>query len=170
MKAKSKSGFSVVEVAIVVTIIGILAALAIPLFSIIIKKSRFSALASDLRTYGEAFTTYALENADYPPSHSIAGEYVPELAPTGAPEEKLLSTSWLEPSPVGGVYTWVYTTSLDPADREAYIELKEEGEKTFSIAMADVIRLDEQIDDGNLARGYLQVVGNEIRYYLKTAD
>jgi hypothetical protein len=92
------------------------------------------------------------------------------MNPAGQIEEKLLSTAWLEPSPVGGVYKWVYTNSPNPEDREAYIEISQQGEHVFSITLADIEALDEQIDDGSTGGGYLQVAGEEIRYYLKVAD
>lgn len=160
MDYRDRTGWSLIELAIVVVIIGILAALAIPLFALIVKKSRFSTLANDLRTHAEAFQNYAMEEGDYPESYGSSGSFVPGM-------EDLLSTKWLEPSPVGGVYTWEYSQPSAPQSSQAWIEISQTGSSPFAIDITDLASLDEEIDDGNLSTGYLQAAGTRIRYFLK---
>lgn len=165
MQKRSRSGFSILELAIVVLIIGILAALAIPLFAMIMKNSRFSTLSNDLRTYAEAFQTYALEEGDFPPTHTTPGTFVPGM---NAPGEQLLSTRWIERSPIGGVYTWERNIDPDPSNSSAFIQIIEQPpDNLFNVQLSDIAGLDEDIDDGNLATGYLQVAGNRVRYFLQ---
>ncbi len=163
----SRSGWSLVEVAIVVTIIGLLAALAVPLFSIIVKKSRFSTLANDLRVHAAAIQTYAAEFGHYPATFTTPGAYIPELA---ALDQKLQSTSWLAPTPIGGAYTWVYIPASGSNKGSAYIQLVEQPGNPFRITLAELIELDKAIDDGNIATGHLQVAGNRIRYFLLSGN
>lgn len=153
-------GFTLVELMIVVAIIGIMAALAIPLFQIVVKKSRFSTLANDLRTHAGAIHQYAMQKGDYPPTHSSSGSFIPGL-------DGYLSTSWKEPSPVGGVYTWTYVSTGKPSTRSAYIQIVGTGSAPIAVGLADVVDLDKRIDDGNLASGFLQVAGSRIRYFVK---
>ena len=160
MPRRSKFGFTIIELMIVVTIIGILAALAIPLFQIIVKKSRLSTLANDLRIHSGAIHQYAMQQGDYPPTFNSAGVIIPGM-------DGLLATSWKEPSPVGGVYTWVYTRTGKPENRGAYIQIVQTGTHPFTVSLADIVSLDDRIDDGNLATGYMQVSGSRIRYFVK---
>lgn len=159
-----KAGWSIIELAIVVLIIGILAALAIPLFAMIIKKSRFSTLANDLRTHSEAFQNYAMEEGDFPSSHTTAGTFVPGM-------EELLSHKWRDKTPVGGAYTWEFSLDPDPAKTLAYIQvIQQPPNNVFNITLDDFRELDEKLDDGNLGTGLLRTDGVRLQYYLLTGD
>ena len=155
-----KSGFSLLEIAIVVSIIGILAALAIPLFRHIALRSRISAVANDLRIHGGALHRYAMEEGTYPPSMG-SGSIPPEL-------KGYLTTAWTLPSPVGGVYSW---RADDPSatSPDAYIQITPTGEHPFAITYDDLLELDKVIDDGSPGSGVLQISGTRVRYYVSQA-
>ncbi|EDY85280.1 Prokaryotic N-terminal methylation motif domain protein [Verrucomicrobiia bacterium DG1235] len=61
-KKTSKKGFTLVEIMIVVVIIGLLAAMAIPAFQKVRKDSRASAVYNDARQLASAAQQYMLEN------------------------------------------------------------------------------------------------------------
>lgn len=61
-KNTSKKGFTLVEIMIVVVIIGLLAAMAIPAFQKVRKESRESAIENDARQLASAAQQYMLEN------------------------------------------------------------------------------------------------------------
>ena len=64
MKARSsKKGFTLVEIMIVVVIIGLLAAMAIPAFNKVRQNSRRGALINDARQLGSAAQQYMLEQS-----------------------------------------------------------------------------------------------------------
>ncbi|HSH09079.1 MAG TPA: prepilin-type N-terminal cleavage/methylation domain-containing protein [Oceanipulchritudo sp.] len=163
MHRRGSKGFTILELAIVVTIIGILAALAIPLFSHIVKKSRISTLANDLRSHGQAIQRYALEMGEFPESWDVVGEMIPGT-------EGFVSMTWRQTSPIGGRYTWVYTQGSIPSNWIGYIQIVETATNPFSIKLSDMEDLDEDIDDGDISSGYLQVAGNRIRYFVKMSD
>jgi prepilin-type N-terminal cleavage/methylation domain-containing protein len=161
MKKGDRSGWSLVEIAIVVTIIGLLAALAIPLFTVLTKRSRVSALANDLRTHGQAILTYAMTEDDFP------ADFASPTIPTYPDGKPVLGPAWKFASPVGGSYSWHYTNAGNPKGSSGFIQIAETSAAPFTVGLSDVRKLDEKMDDGNLGSGYLQMAGARIRYYVK---
>jgi type IV pilus assembly protein PilA len=64
---KNQKGFTLIELLIVVAIIGILAAIAIPQFSSYRQKAYNSAANSDLKNMKTGMEAYQAENQEYPP-------------------------------------------------------------------------------------------------------
>jgi type IV pilus assembly protein PilA len=65
-KLKSNKGFTLIELLIVVAIIGILAAIAIPQFSAYRAKAYNSAATSDLRNFKTQMESVYADNQQYP--------------------------------------------------------------------------------------------------------
>lgn len=65
-KLRSKKGFTLIELLIVVAIIGILAAIAIPQFSAYREKAYNSAAQSDLKNSKTTLEAFYAENQKYP--------------------------------------------------------------------------------------------------------
>ena len=65
-KLRSKKGFTLIELLIVVAIIGILAAIAIPQFSAYRAKAYNSAATSDLKNGKTSLESYFADNQHYP--------------------------------------------------------------------------------------------------------
>jgi len=63
---KGEKGFTLIELLIVVAIIGILAAIAIPQFSAYRQKAYNSAAQSDLKNFKTAMEAYYADNQAYP--------------------------------------------------------------------------------------------------------
>ena len=68
MKQNRKSGFTLVEIMIVVAIIGLLAAIAVPSFLSARKKSQQKACLNNLRQISGAIDQYKLDNANSTPT------------------------------------------------------------------------------------------------------
>ena len=70
MKRNSK-GFTLIELLIVVAIIGIIAAIAIPNLLNAIDRGKQKRTMADLRSIGTAVETYSIDNNDYPVAANI---------------------------------------------------------------------------------------------------
>ncbi len=88
MRQKSRqSGFSLVELMVVVLIIGLVATIAIPVFDRALKKSHRSALGASLQELHKAMARYYADNGDFPALDTetfeplISGKYMDSAEP-----------------------------------------------------------------------------------------
>ena len=65
MKIKNKKGFTLIEVLVVVLIIGILAAVALPQYRIAVAKSKIASMLPIMRAWKDAYTEYSLRHDEY---------------------------------------------------------------------------------------------------------
>ncbi|ADL13275.1 type IV pilin protein [Acetohalobium arabaticum] len=71
-----EEGFTLIELMIVISVLGILAGIAIPRFSGVQDKAKIAAVESDLRNIQTGLEMYKAENGSYPTSVSLITEYV----------------------------------------------------------------------------------------------
>jgi general secretion pathway protein G len=69
---RGQAGFTLIELLIVIAIIGLIAAIAIPNLQSALNKARQGRTLADIRTIGSALETYAVDNYLYPKSLSDA--------------------------------------------------------------------------------------------------
>jgi type IV pilus assembly protein PilA len=82
MTKQSKKGFTLVEIMIVVVIIGLLAAMAIPAFNKVREESREKAMLNNLRQVASAGQRYILEEGKASVTYTdLVPDYLPTIQP-----------------------------------------------------------------------------------------
>jgi len=66
MRTRNRLAFTLIELLIVVAIIGILAAIAVPNFMNARTRAKLARVAGDMRNIGTAFGAYAVDHGEYP--------------------------------------------------------------------------------------------------------
>jgi type IV pilus assembly protein PilA len=127
------SGFTLVEIMIVVVIIGMLAALAVPAMQRVQDRSKASRYANDFRQFDAAFQRYALEVGTFPSNAALNG-----AIPAGM--TGYLPVSYSSAAPMGGLYSW--------SGPSHYIFVRSGNEDDNMMQRVDAI-----LDDGDLATG-----------------
>jgi prepilin-type N-terminal cleavage/methylation domain-containing protein len=148
-KFRCLRAFTMVELMVVVAIIGLVAAMALPTYRHITIRAKTTALENDLRSYSTAFITYNLQNGRWPASEE-PGVAPPELA--GA-----LPVAFTLKTPIGGVYKWNYDSSAGGIpDIKAAITIEPAEGNPMSDDVALLEMVDRQMDDGNLSTGNIR--------------
>ncbi len=149
-------GFTLVEIMIVVVIIGLLAAMAIPAISRVREKARVNRFANDLRVFASGLDTMMLELGTTPGDPS-SGSFAGGHAQLG---EYLNEGVYSQPTSLGGVW------DIDSGDfgYRAVVGVDFGGSPT-----ADQTKMlqavDDLIDDGDLTTGTFQAFDGGRRGY-----
>ena len=145
--ASRRAAFTLVEIMVVVVIIGLLAAIAIPAFQRVRERSIASRYINDFRQFESAFKRYATENGQWPPAGGVG------TIPTGM--TGYLPESFTSSSPMGGNYQWSGPSS--------YVVLRN---SQATDALMQVV--DAALDDGDLAAGeFVKIAGVGYGYHAR---
>jgi len=100
----TKRGFTLIELLIVVAIIAILAAIAVPNFLEAQTRAKVSRVKSDMRSVATAMECYRVDNNRYIPSCGYPGLVYPENDP---PNQMVMSYEWISDTGQAGTNCYV---------------------------------------------------------------
>lgn len=150
----SKKGFTLIELMIAVVILGVLASIAVPLFSNYVRNSRAATFASDIRILANAGSQYSLESGWWVPD-APSGEFPEELEGYFSRRKFELGSS------LGGQWDFEQD-GLGDFTSAVGVDGPAESDEIFAV-------VDKRIDDGNLSTGLFQKLASD-RYYYIIAD
>ena len=105
--SRRERGFTLVELMVVVAVIGVLATIAIPLYSNMLARGRIAKAQADARTLASAVSVYSAHMGRIPSALTQLTTVVTN--PSGQPGGPFLASV---PAPPGGWGTYVYTPNV----------------------------------------------------------
>ncbi len=155
-RTDTRSGFTLVEIMIVVVIVGVLAALALPSIQLVRENSRNSAVMNDLRVFANAFTAYHLESGEWPEDR-MPGIFPPEM------DGWLSDNRFNRETPLGGLYDWDPASSgSKPADATAVVTVR-----GYTVPHSQIVRLLDRYDDGSADTGRIRSSEGNLFYIIE---
>lgn len=147
---RSDAGFTLLELAVVVTIIGVLSAIALPAYQRIQRNTRLGALINDYRVFAGAFQQYSAVNAAWPAYGGPTGDF-----PQGM-EPYLRTTNWNQSTVFGGHYNWDRDITHNGRKVKAAIAIYAAEGRPLTMTESEMQLFDRRYDDGNLTTGTFQ--------------
>jgi prepilin-type N-terminal cleavage/methylation domain-containing protein len=152
--------FTLVEIMVVVVIIGLLAAAALPAYRIITLRSRAASVVNDLRTFSTVFISYSIQNGRYPDNGD------PQTVPPQVAGQ--LPGNFIQRTPIGGVYKWNFDLPAAGITAKAAIIIQADSNNPILDDLDQMEAVDKQIDDGDLSTGNFQLgSGNSLVYIIE---
>lgn len=142
-------GFTLLELLVVIGVIGLIAAIAIPQYNKFTTRTKVSAAAKELLDLRTSFYAYLIDNEDLPPD--VGGGVVPNGMASYVP-----STIFSNPTPLGGRYNWDGLPSHNPPGISI---------ENPTVSVESLQQLDRFLDDGDFSTGQF-VTTNDGHYKL----
>ena len=150
-----RRGFTLVEIMVAVTILGILIAIAVPTYRRFQRKSQNTTFVNNLRLFTQAFETFAMKYGNWP-AETAAG-VIPVDAAGHTMSGEFRDGDWLAGA-LGGQWKW-NLASGSTTHPKASISIV-----GVNVDVAQITAIDTMLDDGNLTTGTFKGSGTTYTY------
>ena len=142
------------EIMVVVVIIGLLAALAIPAFQRNQRSAQNTRAVNDFRIFVQSFEVYNTQNGSWPPN-APAG-----AVPAGMNGDFKEDAWTMTKNTLGGRWNW----DLNRPEFKAGVSVT-----GYTVSDAQLLEMDAKLDDGNLSTGFFQKIdSNRVTYIVQS--
>jgi len=159
-------GFTLVEIMVVVAIIALLMAIAIPNFARAREVSNENRFINNLRVIGDAFDMYTADYGGYPPDGFPASwNNLDGMRPY------LTRVKWTENTPIGGTWDWDNSQTFGMAGARVTGITVHSPPQTSNTGRQTLVEIDRKFDNGDITTGvfiqrnngsgYIYVLANE---------
>ncbi|MFI5336380.1 MAG: type II secretion system protein [Opitutales bacterium] len=155
---RSHRAFTLVEIMVVVAIIGLLAAAALPTYRHITLRSKATAIVTDLRAFSGVFLNYNLTKGAWPAS-AQPGVIPPEVADA-------IQSAFGKPTAIGGYYEWDNANSSNGFYVTAAITLTSANGSSLTDDLDLLLMIDSMMDDGNPNTGSVRISATNNLVYI----
>jgi len=147
--SQRRRAFTLVEISVVVTLLGLLVAMALPAYRHVTIRSKAAAVANDIRVFATAFQTYSTQHGGWPPGGT------PGVVPSEIADA--IGSGFAKPTPIGGHYLWEYDSTSNGFHVTAAVTIVSTGDSPMTDDVDLLEMVDQTYDDGNTATGNVQL-------------
>ena len=156
-----QGGFTLIELLIVVAIIGIISAIAIPQLHTAMRRARLNALVADGRTLRIAFAGYNIDRDEYPPCCSPADEALDRTTLHPLTRDGYLQDGGGITGKLSGSALTLYDSpDLPTSNHDFYVVMTHRSDSTIVVLVADTDEYPGHV--GTPLSGVYLVVGTQL--------
>jgi general secretion pathway protein G len=155
VKKSHTSGFTLVEILIVVTLLGVLASIVVPSFRSASDEAQHTTFVTNVKTFAEAAMLYREKTGQHL-EDSGSGD-----CPTGW-EPYIDERAWTSDTPIGGVWDFEQNSYGIVSAFGVHFMAGHGAQKDDAF----MVEIDKLMDDGDLATGVFRKIDNDRYYYI----